>query len=92
MFIKLKEFTKEELKEQLDNKDIDIDFLLSYTEERDKGYNQLIVEVNSLYERIKVALEVLEERQSIYSNEKRLKQLEETISIECVIEILRGNY
>lgn len=79
MFDKLKEFTKEELKEQLDNKEIDIDFLLGYTEKRDKVYNLLIDEVNSLYERMN----------------KAIANLEEPYLIECeqqckdVIEILR---
>ena len=41
---------------------------------------------------ISTALEVLEEKQRIYSDEQRLKQLEELNSIEGVIEILRGNY
>ena len=41
---------------------------------------------------ISTALEVLEEKQRIYSDEQRLKQLEEYNSIEGVIEILRGNY
>lgn len=41
---------------------------------------------------ISIALEVLEEKQSVYSDEQRLKQLEELNSIEGVIEILRGNY
>ena len=74
------EFTKEELKEQLDNKEIDIDFLLGYTEARDKVYNLLIDEVNSLYERINNAI----------------TNLEEPYLIECeqqckdVIEILNG--
>lgn len=53
---------------------------------------ELLEENQELNERIKAALEVLEERQSIYSNEERLKQLEETNSIECIIEILHGNY
>ena len=57
-----------------------------------KDIECLLNENEELNERIKVALEVLEERQSIYSNEERLKQLEETNSIECVIEILHGNY
>ena len=57
-----------------------------------KDIECLFNENEELNERIKVALEVLEERQSIYSNEERLKQLEETNSIECVIEILHGNY
>ena len=80
MFNKIKEFTKEELKEQLDNKEIDIDFLLGYTEARDKVYNLLIDEVNSLYERINNAI----------------TNLEESYLIECeqqckdVIEILNG--
>lgn len=80
MFNKIKEFTKEELKEQLDNKEIDIDFLLGYTEARDKVYNLLIDEVNSLYERINNAI----------------TNLEEPYLIECeqqckdVIEILNG--
>ena len=80
MFNKIKEFTKEELKERLDNKEIDIDFLLGYTEARDKVYNLLIDEVNSLYERINNAI----------------TNLEEPYLIECeqqckdVIEILNG--
>lgn len=80
MFNKIKEFTKEELKEQLDNNEIDIDFLLGYTEARDKVYNLLIDEVNSLYERINNAI----------------TNLEEPYLIECeqqckdVIEILNG--
>lgn len=57
-----------------------------------KDIECLLNENEKLNERLKVALEVLEERQSIYSNEERLKQLEETNSIECVIEILHGNY
>lgn len=56
-------------------------------------YVDVLERINEeLNERIKVALEVLEERQSIFSNDERLKQLEETNSIECVIEILHGNY
>lgn len=54
--------------------------------------DDLFEENQKLKERIKVALEVLEEKQSIYSNEERLKQLEELNSIEGVIEILNGNY
>ena len=40
-----------------------------------KDIECLLNENEELNERIKVALEVLEERQSIYSNEERLKQL-----------------
>lgn len=57
-----------------------------------KDIECLLNENEELNERIKLALEVLEERQSIYSNDERLKQLEETNSIECVTEILHGNY
>ena len=80
MFDNIKEFTKEEIKEQLDNKEIDVDFLLAYTEKRDKVYNLLIGEVNSLNKRIN----------------KAIANLKEPYLVECeqqckdVIEILNG--
>lgn len=60
---------------------------------------QLLEYIENLQSQLKVkkeiintALEILEEKQRIYSDEQRLKQLEELNSIEGVIEILRGNY
>ena len=44
------EFTKEELKEQLDKGIIDIDFLLTYVVTRDRVYNKLINRINELEE------------------------------------------
>lgn len=44
------EFTKEELKEQLDKGIIDIDFLLTYVVTRDRVYNKLIDRINELEE------------------------------------------
>lgn len=44
------EFTKEELKEQLDKGIIDIDFLLTYVVTRDRVYNKLVNRINELEE------------------------------------------
>lgn len=52
----IKEFTKEELQEQLKNKKIDVDFLLDYTIKRDKVYNELINKVNELTKKNKSLL------------------------------------
>lgn len=49
-------------------------------------------ENKELKTRIKEALNVLEKKQRIYSDEERIKQLEQENSIEGVMEILRGNY
>lgn len=47
-FLKLKEFTKKELRTQLENNLIDIDFLIDYIVKRDKVYNKLIDEIERL--------------------------------------------
>lgn len=57
---KLKEFTVEELQEQLKDKKIDKEFLIEYIVERDKVYNQLIAEVNEREVRINKAIECLQ--------------------------------
>ena len=45
---KLKEFTKEQLIDQLDNGIIDIDFLCGYIAIRDRVYNQFIDKIDEL--------------------------------------------
>lgn len=47
---KLKEFTVEELQEQLKDKKIDKEFLIEYIVKRDKVYNQLIDKIDSMTE------------------------------------------
>ena len=62
MLPKLKEFSIEELKKQLDNKKIDEEFLIEYVVKRDKAYNKLIDEVN----RLKIEVSSKEEYISVY--------------------------
>lgn len=47
-FAKLKEWTKEEIHEQIINGDIDHDFICEYISSRDRVYNKLIDRVNEL--------------------------------------------
>jgi len=52
-FEKIKEFTKEELYQQLDEGKIDIEFLFDYIVKIDEVYNKLIDRVNELEEQKK---------------------------------------
>lgn len=54
---KLKEYTKEEIHEQIINGDIDHDFICEYISKRDKVYNELIDEIDDLQKKINKAKE-----------------------------------
>ena len=67
-FLKLEEFTKEDLLKQLEEGKIDTNFLLDYIIKRDEVYNKLIDRINELEERQDKALEYCRGRLGFLEN------------------------
>ena len=61
-FVKLKEWTKEEIHEQIINGEIDHDFICEYISKRDRVYNKLIDRVNELESVIKEIREYINKK------------------------------
>lgn len=85
-FEKLKEYTKEEIHEQIINGEIDHDFICEYISKRDRVYNKLIDRVNELEGVIKEIREYIKEHikeDSEYTNymEMRKEKYNELLQI-----------
>lgn len=67
-FLKLKEWTKEEIHEQIINGDIDHDFICEYISSRDRVYNKLIDRVIELESVLKEIREYIKNRYNYEQN------------------------
>lgn len=91
---KLKEFTIEELQEQLKDKKIDKEFLIEYIVKRDKVYNKLIDEVNKLEANRKKAIEYCNKTKEPYENHygESFDEYDWVVDIaRDLLEILKGD-
>lgn len=85
-FIKLKEYTKEEIHEQIINGEIDHDFICEYISQRDRVYNKLIDRVNELESIVEKIREKCKEPRKEMDFTVWVKLREEIITLEKFAE------